>query len=164
MFGFTGTPIFAENASKNDLGKRTTADLFGNCLHKYVITDAIRDENVLKFSIEYYSVFKHKNKPQFDEMVEDINKEEVFNDPQYIESVADYIIANHNRKTFNKDYSALFVVSSIDAAINYYLGVGFSIPTLLNYSRIRLKNLTPRKGLGMFPHLKFIVTQQYRQM
>jgi len=120
LFGFTGTPIFAENASKNDLGKRTTKDLFGNCLHKYVITDAIRDENVLKFGIEYYSVFKHKNKPQFDEMVEDINKEEVFNDPQYLEEVTNYIIANHKRKTFNKDYSALFAVSSIDAAISYY--------------------------------------------
>jgi type I restriction enzyme R subunit len=120
LFGFTGTPIFAENASKNDLGKRTTKDLFGNCLHKYVITDAIRDENVLKFGIEYYSVFKHKNKPQFDEMVEDINKEEVFNDPQYLEEVTNYIIANHKRKTFNKDYSALFAVSSIDAAIAYY--------------------------------------------
>ncbi|MDG1721187.1 MAG: type I restriction endonuclease subunit R, partial [Bacteroidia bacterium] len=120
LFGFTGTPIFAENASKNDLGKRTTKDLFGNCLHKYVITDAIRDENVLKFGIEYYSAFKHKNKPQFDEMVEDINKEEVFNDPQYLEGVVNYIIANHNRKTFKKDYSALFAVSSIDAAIAYY--------------------------------------------
>lgn len=120
LFGFTGTPIFADNASKNDLGKRTTKDLFGNCLHKYVITDAIRDENVLKFGIEYYSVFKHKNKPKFDEMVEDINKEEVFNDPKYLESVANYIIANHNRKTFSKDYSALFAVSSIDAAIVYY--------------------------------------------
>ena len=120
LFGFTGTPIFADNASKNDLGKRTTKDLFGNCLHKYVITDAIRDENVLKFGIEYYSVFKHKNKPAFDVMVEDIDKKEVFEDPKYINSVADYIIANHNRKTFSKDYSALFAVSSIDAAIAYY--------------------------------------------
>lgn len=120
LFGFTGTPIFADNASKNDLGKRTTKDLFGSCLHKYVITDAIRDENVLKFGIEYYSVFKHKNKPQFDVMVEDIDKEEVFKDPQYLEEVANYIIANHNRKTFSKDYSALFAVSSIDAAIAYY--------------------------------------------
>lgn len=120
LFGFTGTPIFADNASKNDKGKRTTKDLFGNCLHKYVITDAIRDENVLRFGIEYYSVFKHKNEPKFDEMVEDINKEEVFRSPEYLESVTNYIIANHKRKTFNKDYSALFAVSSIDAAIDYY--------------------------------------------
>ena len=120
LFGFTGTPIFAENAAKNELGKRTTKDLFGNCLHKYVITDAIRDENVLRFGIEYYSVFKHNQKPQFDEMVEDINKEEVFNAPQYLEGVANYIINNHNRKTFDKDYSSLFAVSSIDAAIAYY--------------------------------------------
>ena len=74
----------------------------------------------MKFGIEYYSVFKHKNKPQFDEMVEDINKEEVFNDPQYLEGVVNYIIANHNRKTFSKDYSALFAVSSIEAAVRYY--------------------------------------------
>lgn len=120
LFGFTGTPIFAENASKNDLGKRTTKDLFGNCLHKYVITDAIRDENVLRFGIEYYSVFKHKNRPQFDQMVEDIDKAEVFEDPKYLDSVANYIIANHNRKTDSKDYSAIFAVSNIDAAIAYY--------------------------------------------
>lgn len=120
LFGFTGTPILAENASKNELGKRTTADLFGSCLHKYVITDAIRDQNVLKFGIEYYNVFKHKNKPQFDEMVEDIDKQEVFENPAYIESIANYIIANHNRKTSSKHYSAIFAVSNIDAAIAYY--------------------------------------------
>src|SRR5690606_9689033 len=60
MFGFTGTPIFADNASGNGLGKRTTKDLFGECLHKYVITDAIRDENVLKFSVEYVGKYKQK--------------------------------------------------------------------------------------------------------
>jgi type I restriction enzyme R subunit len=52
MFGFTGTPIFEENAGKNAYGKRTTTMLFGDCLHKYVITEAIRNENVLKFSVE----------------------------------------------------------------------------------------------------------------
>jgi len=61
MFGFTGTPIFADNAAKNDLGKRTTKDLFGACLHKYVITDAIKDENVLKFAVEYVGNFKTKD-------------------------------------------------------------------------------------------------------
>ena len=51
MIGFTGTPIFPENAIGNKMGKRTTAELFDDCLHKYVITDAISDDNVLKFSI-----------------------------------------------------------------------------------------------------------------
>ena len=66
LFGFTGTPIFAKNASKNDLGKRTTKDLFGECLHKYVITDAIRDDNVLKFNIEYIGRYKQKSKTFID--------------------------------------------------------------------------------------------------
>ena len=60
FFGFTGTPIFAENAFKNDLGKRTTKELFGDSLHKYVITDAIKDENVLKFSVEYVGRIQEK--------------------------------------------------------------------------------------------------------
>ena len=61
LFGFTGTPIFAVNATKNALGKRTTKDLFDKCLHKYIITDAIRDENVLRFLVEYIRTFKTKD-------------------------------------------------------------------------------------------------------
>ena len=60
LFGFTGTPIFAKNAIVKNSLKYTTTMLFDDCLHRYVITDAIRDENVLKFSIEYYNVFKSK--------------------------------------------------------------------------------------------------------
>ena len=60
FFGFTGTPIFADNSVKNELGRRTTKELFGDCLHKYVITDAIKDENVLKFSVEYVGRYKQK--------------------------------------------------------------------------------------------------------
>lgn len=120
LFGFTGTPIFADNASKNELGKRTTKDLFGNCLHKYVITDAIRDENVLRFGIEYVGKYKNKSNVFFDIEVEDIDKKEVFDAPKRLTKIADYIIALHSQKTFNKDYSALFAVSSIDNAIKYY--------------------------------------------
>ena len=61
MFGFTGTPIFKENANKSEAIARTTKDLFEDCLHKYVITDAIKDENVLKFSVEYVGRYKHKD-------------------------------------------------------------------------------------------------------
>lgn len=74
MFGFTGTPIFADNAVRNALGRRTTKELFDECLHKYVITDAIRDENVLKFSVEYVGRYKQKedSKTSIDIKVEDI--------------------------------------------------------------------------------------------
>ncbi|MEG3658394.1 type I restriction endonuclease subunit R [Arenibacter palladensis] len=120
LFGFTGTPIFADNASKNDLGKRTTKDLFGTCLHKYVITDAIRDENVLRFGIEYVGRYKNKSQTFVDIEVEDIDKKEVLDSTKRLTKIADYIIAHHNQKTFNKDYSALFAVSGIDNVIKYY--------------------------------------------
>jgi type I restriction enzyme R subunit len=120
LFGFTGTPIFADNASKNEFGKRTTKDLFGDCLHKYVITDAIRDQNVLKFGIEYIGKYKQKGKTLIDIEVEDIDRPEVLNSTKRLEKIVDYIIAYHDQKTFNKTYSALFVVSSIDTLIKYY--------------------------------------------
>ena len=120
LIGFTGTPIFAENASKNDLGKRTTKDLFGNCLHKYVITDAIRDENVLRFGIEYVGKYKNKSKAFIDIEVEDIDKQEVLDSDKRINKIVDYIIAYHNQKTFEGVYSALLAVSSIDNVIQYY--------------------------------------------
>lgn len=120
LIGFTGTPIFAENASKNDLGKRTTKDLFGNCLHKYVITDAIRDQNVLRFGIEYIGRYKNKSNTFIDIDVEDIDKQEVLNSPQRIEKIVDYIIKHHKQKTFEKDYSAILAVSSIANVFQYY--------------------------------------------
>lgn len=120
LIGFTGTPIFAENASKNELGKRTTKDLFGNCLHKYVITDAIRDQNVLRFGIEYIGKYKNKSNTFIDIEVEDIDKQEVLNSAKRIEKIVDYIIAYHKQKTFEKEYSALLAVSSIDNVFQYY--------------------------------------------
>jgi type I restriction enzyme R subunit len=120
LFGFTGTPIFADNASKNELGKRTTKDLFGKCLHKYVITDAIADQNVLKFGIEYIGRYKQKGNTFIDIEVEDIDRAEVFSDERRLAKITDYIIAYHNQKTFNKEYSALFAVSSIEVLIKYY--------------------------------------------
>ncbi len=120
LFGFTGTPIFAENASKNDLGKRTTKDLFGACLHKYVITNAIRDRNVLKFGIEYVGKYKNKTKSLYDIEVEAIDKKEVFDAPKRLNKIVDYIIAHHDQKTFSKQYSAIFAVSSIKNVVKYY--------------------------------------------
>ncbi len=120
LFGFTGTPIFRDNASKNDLGKRTTKDLFGTCLHKYVITDAIKDQNVLRFGIEYIGRYKQKSNTFIDIDVEDIDTAEVYADEKRLEKIADYIIAYHNQKTFGKEYSALFAVSNIETLIKYY--------------------------------------------
>ncbi len=120
LIGFTGTPIFAENASKNEYGKRTTKDLFGNCLHKYVITDAIKDQNVLRFGIEYIGKYKNKSNTFIDIEVEDIDKQEVLDSEKRINKIVDYIIAYHNKKTFERDYSSLLAVSSIDNLIKYY--------------------------------------------
>ena len=120
LFGFTGTPIFAMNAYANELGKRTTHDLFGECLHKYVITDAIKDQNVLKFNIEYLGRYKQKSNTFIDIEVEDIDKQEVYNDPARLDKIADYILQYHNQKTHNRDFTAMFAVSSIDNLIRYY--------------------------------------------
>ncbi|GAL63600.1 type I restriction endonuclease subunit R [Algibacter lectus] len=120
LFGFTGTPIFKDNASKNDLGKRTTKDLFGKCMHKYVITDAIKDQNVLRFGIEYIGKYKQKSNTFIDIEVEDIDTAEVFKDEKRLEKIADYIIAYHDTKTDRKDFSALFAVSNIETLIKYY--------------------------------------------
>ncbi len=121
MFGFTGTPIFAENAVKNELGKKTTKELFGECLHKYVITDAIRDENVLKFSVEYVGRYRNRDSVnEIDILVEDIDVEELMASGARLEKIVDYIIAHHNRKTHNREFTAMFCVSSIPTLIRYY--------------------------------------------
>ncbi|HAY3540372.1 type I restriction endonuclease subunit R [Elizabethkingia anophelis] len=115
LFGFTGTPILAENAD----GEKTTASLFGKCLHKYVITDAIRDENVLKFSVEYIQTFKQKEHI-IDLKVEQINETEVFEAPERKEAIIDYIIQYHDQKTQNRKFCAMMCVQDIDSVIQYY--------------------------------------------
>ncbi len=122
LFGFTGTPIFADNAVKNELGKRTTKELFGDCLHKYVITDAIKDENVLKFAVEYVGRYKQKEgrETSIDIEVEDIDTKELMESPARLEKIAGYILAHHGRKTYNREFTAMFCVSSIETLIKYY--------------------------------------------
>jgi type I restriction enzyme, R subunit len=122
MFGFTGTPIFKDNAVKNDLGKRTTRDLFDECLHKYVITDAIRDENVLKFAVEYVGKYKQKedSKNNLDIDVEAIDTSELLESDQRLRKIADYIIAHHSRKTHNRNFTAMLCVGNIPSLIKYY--------------------------------------------
>ena len=122
MIGFTGTPIFAENAVGNKLGKRTTTELFDEPLHKYVITDAIGDENVLKFSVEYIGRYKQKegSATNIDIDVEEIDTKELLESPDRLDKISDYIIANHPRKTHNKEFTAMMCVSSIEMLTRYY--------------------------------------------
>ena len=122
MFGFTGTPIFAENAASKDGKKQTTKDLFHKKLHSYVITDAIKDENVLKFAVEY--VGRYKRKPgtatEVDIEVEGIDTKELMESPARLEKITDYIIDHHAVKTRNKEFTAMMCVSSVDVLIKYY--------------------------------------------
>jgi type I restriction enzyme R subunit len=122
MFGFTGTPIFKENAIKNDLGKRTTKDLFDECLHKYVITDAIGDENVLKFAVEYVGKYKQKEESRnnLDIDVEALDTSELLESEQRLGKIADYVIAHHARKTHNRHFTAMMCVGNIPSLIKYY--------------------------------------------
>ncbi|BFU79001.1 type I restriction endonuclease subunit R [Arcobacter sp. 15-2] len=141
MIGFTGTPIFAENASNNALGKRTTKELFDDCLHKYVITDAINDDNVLKFSIEYIGKYKEKkdSTTNIDIEVEAIDTKELLESEDRLDKIVDYIIANHNRKTHSKEFTAMMCVSSVDMLIKYYelfksKNHNLKIATIFSYS------------------------------
>lgn len=122
LFGFTGTPIFADNAVAKNSVKRTTKDLFGECLHPYVIVDAIRDSNVLKFAIEYVGRYQYKggSNNNLDIEVEDIDTKELLTSPARLDKITDYIIAQHNRKTHSREYNAMFCVSSVAELIQYY--------------------------------------------
>ena len=116
MFGFTGTPIFKENAVSN----RTTAELFGECLHRYVITDAINDENVLRFSIEYIRTFQDRENDAPDLQVEEIDRPEVLEAEERLEGIVDHVLANHRRKTHNRKFNSIFCVSNIRTLVRYY--------------------------------------------
>lgn len=124
QFGFTGTPIFPENA----LGSETTASVFGRELHSYVITDAIRDEKVLKFKVDYNDV-----RPQFKAL--EIETDEIkltaaenkrlLLHPDRIKEISQYILKNFRIKTHRnqgngKGFNAMFAVNSVEAAKLYY--------------------------------------------
>jgi type I restriction enzyme R subunit len=116
MFGFTGTPIFADNAQT-----QTTKDLFGECLHKYVIVDAIKDENVLRFAVEYVGKYKRKVSPnEIDIEVEGIDTKGLLDSPQRLEKIVDYILEHHKQKTKFPDFTGMFCVSNVETLIKYY--------------------------------------------
>lgn len=124
QFGFTGTPIFPENA----LGAETTGSVFGCELHSYVITDAIRDEKVLKFKVDYNDVrpqFKDIETEQSLEKLSAAENKKALLHPERIKEVSQYILNNFRQKTHrlqggNKGFNAMFAVNSVDAAKLYY--------------------------------------------
>ncbi|MED3644586.1 type I restriction endonuclease subunit R [Caldifermentibacillus hisashii] len=124
QFGFTGTPIFPENA----LGSETTASVFGRQLHSYVITDAIRDEKVLKFKVDYNDVrpkFKHYETEQDEKKLSAAETKEALLHPERIREISQYILENFKIKTHRlnpsgKGFNAMFAVSSVEAAKLYY--------------------------------------------
>ena len=124
QFGFTGTPIFPSNA----LGAETTASVFGIELHSYIITDAIRDEKVLKFKVDYNDVrpqFKNIETEKNLEKLTALEKKQAFLQPKRIEQIAQYVLDNFKQKTHrfnagNNGFNAMFAVSSVDAAKIYY--------------------------------------------
>ena len=124
QFGFTGTPIFPENA----LGAETTAGVFGRELHSYVITDAIRDEKVLKFKVDYNDVrpqFKAIETEQDEKTLSAAENKQALLHPERIREVSQYILNNFHQKTHrmyagSSGFNAMFAVSSVDAAKLYY--------------------------------------------
>lgn len=124
QFGFTGTPIFPENA----LGSETTASVFGCELHSYVITDAIRDEKVLKFKVDYNDVrpkFKKIESEKDEKKLTAAENKEALLHPERIKEISQYILKNYRQKTHrlygnNKGFNAMFAVSSVDAAKLFY--------------------------------------------
>jgi type I restriction enzyme R subunit len=121
MFGFTGTPILAENASGSVGHQRTTKNLFGDSLHKYVIVDAIKDENVLRFAVDYVGKYSRVNSgSELDIDVEAIDTKGLLDSPKRLTKIAEYILANHKNKTKHPDFTAMFCVSSVKTLIAYY--------------------------------------------
>lgn len=120
LFGFTGTPILAENATANQAGKRTTKDLFEERLHEYLINNAIADHNVLKFAVEYWGKAYTNESPGLNEQVSSIDTQGFLQSDKRIGLNVDWIIANHDRKTHNRQFSAMLCVSNKEMLFKYY--------------------------------------------
>lgn len=118
-FGFTGTPLFPENKSQDG---RTTSDIFGDCLHKYMIKEAIFDKNVLGFSVEYVSTYKGQYDAEDETLVEAIDTTEVLESEERVNVIVNHVLAHHEGKTWIKgnSYTSIFAVSSIDMLMKYY--------------------------------------------
>jgi len=141
LFGFTGTPIFAEN----NVGGVTTADVFDECLHKYIITNAISDNNVLGFAVEYVGKYTQKDSDTLDAdifaetLVPGVDTREVLESADRLNKIADYVLQDWKRKTKNGKFNALFATANIEVLKKYYTLLkskkpdDFKIATIFTY-------------------------------
>lgn len=120
FFGFTGTPRFEVNGKTKGHVTQTTASLFGECLHTYLIKDAIFDHNVLGFHVEYISTMQGAYDQNDRQMAEAIDVEELMGSEERMTMIASHIVANHNARTQRRRYTAIFTVWSIPALVKYY--------------------------------------------
>ena len=149
IFGFTGTPIFDKNANQGgNITLRTTEQAFGERLHVYSIVDAIQDNNVLPFHVEYIRTMKEKEDIE-DTQIQSIDKEKALSDPRRIHEVVKYILQHFNQKTMRNEYynyqgrnrsgfNSIFAVSSIDTAKAYYTEFKKQLSTLPSDKQIKI--------------------------
>lgn len=157
QFGFTGTPIFPQNA----LGADTTGSVFGRELHSYVITDAIRDEKVLKFKVDYNDVrpqFKSIETEQDEKKLTAAENKQAFLHPVRIREISQYILNNFRQKTHRlqaggKGFNAMFAVSNVDAAKAYY-------EAFKNLQKEADENKTSRKPLNVATIFSFAANEE----
>ena len=120
FFGFTGTPRFEVNGKVNGKIVQTTKSLFGECLHSYLIKNAIFDNNVLGFHVEYIKTMDGDYDLDDNTMTNAIDVNELYMADERMTMIANHIIQNHKAKTRNRQYTAIFAVSSIPALVKYY--------------------------------------------
>lgn len=152
LFGFTGTPIFADNASSNGNPEfKTTEQAFGKKLHTYTIVDAITDRNVLPFRVDYVSTMKEEENIQ-DAKVWNIDREKALLAPKRIRNIVDYILKHFNQKTMRNSFyklkerrlagfNSIFAVSSIDAAKLYYTEFQKQMADLPSDKRLKIATI-----------------------
>lgn len=120
FFGFTGTPRFEVNGKTQGRVVQTTKTLFGECLHSYLIKNAIFDNNVLGFHVEYIKTIDGDYDENDSTMTQAIDTNELYMSEERMTMIANHIVENHKAKTRNRQYTAIFAVSSIPALIKYY--------------------------------------------
>jgi type I restriction enzyme, R subunit len=169
LFGFTGTPIFSDN----NVGGVTTTDVFGECLHKYIVTHAIDDNNVLGFAVEYVGRYTQKEPGTLDAdifsdaLIEGINTKEVLESAERLDKITDYVLLDWKRKTKNGKFNAIFATPRVEVLRKYYSlfkekkPEDFKIATIFTY-RANEDDASDMLDIDIFNDEKMPVNQHSR--